>query len=150
MDPNDDKKVKCKHCVQVEDPSDGSKLKCKHCLAVNRMKHHPLRIPCKDVVVCDKFPAELATQMQVALDNIKKSNARRAGTRLELAGMGRSPFAPLSSCSSSAVASPSIISPFFLPSTIQGVQSTLGSLNEKNRKDGYMVVWRFWYHVNLI
>jgi hypothetical protein len=83
---------------------------------IKRMKHHLARIPCKDVPVCDKCPIEVTTQMQVALDNIKESNARRARMKLEVAGMGRSPMPPPSSCSSSVVASPSITSSF-LPSS---------------------------------
>lgn len=84
---------------------------------INRLKQHLARIQCKDVIVCDGFPAEVTAHMQVALDNIKESNAEKARMRLEVAGMGRSAMAPPSSCSSNTAASSSITSRLsFLPS----------------------------------
>jgi hypothetical protein len=78
---------------------DDKQCKCKYYLAVmfwgiNMPKHHLARIHCKDVVVCNGFPAKSHNQMQVALDNIKESNVKRARVMLEVARMGRSLMAP--------------------------------------------------------
>jgi hypothetical protein len=136
VNPNDDHQVKCKYCPTTMFGG------------INRLKHHLARVVCKDVIVCDGFPAEFTTQMQFALETSKNSNAKRARMKFEIAGMGRSPMAPLGSCSSSAP-SPSITSPFFLPCTTPGSQPTLESFNKKKRKEADMAVRRFWYHDNL-
>jgi hypothetical protein len=65
---------------------------------------------------------------------------------LEVVRIGGSPVSPPNSFSSSVFASLSIASPFFLPHTTLGFQSTLDSLNEKKRKEVDLVVRRFLYH----
>jgi hypothetical protein len=141
------------HCVRVV-PDDDHQVKCKYCPTtmyggINRLKHHLARVVCKNVIVCDGCPAEVTAEMEVALQVIKDQNTKRARTKFEVGGMGRSQMAPPVSCSSNAGASPSISSPFFLPRTTPGSQPTLDSYNEKRRKEADMAVRRFWYHDSL-
>ena len=86
------------HCVQVI-PNDDHHVKCNYCFTtmyggINRLKHHLARVVCKDVVVCDRCPPEITTQMIASLHAIKEQNAKSARMKCEVSETGRSQMAP--------------------------------------------------------
>ena len=71
-----------KSCVQVN-LDDEHKVICNFCSThmsegINRLKYHLARVACKEVVVCDKCPDEVTTEMASALDSIREQSEKRA------------------------------------------------------------------------
>ena len=62
---------------------------------IDGLKYHLARILCKDVVVCDKCPDEVTTEMVVALDAIREQTEKRARHKFEASMIGRSSMGPL-------------------------------------------------------
>ena len=122
---------------------------------INRLKYHLARIVCKDVVVCDKCPDEVTTEMVAALDAIREQTEKRARYKFETSMIGRFSMGlpdatPSTRGSTFAIAAKrSVTSSFFLPRTTPRSQPSLESFNEKKRKEADMVVRRFWYHNSL-
>jgi hypothetical protein len=111
------------HCVRVV-PDDEIQVKCRYRPTtmyggINMMKHHLARVVCKNATICDGCLVEVRAEMQVSLQVIKDQNTKRARTKFEVRGIGRSQMAPPVSWSSNVGVSPSISSPFFLPQHLQ-------------------------------
>jgi hypothetical protein len=125
------------HCVKVV-PNDDHQVKSKYYPttmygAINKLKQHLARVVCKNVTICDGCPVKVTIEMQTSFQVIKGQITKRARTKFEVGGMGRSQMAPPVSFSS----------PFFLPRIALGSQPTLNSYNEKKRKEENMAVMRF-------
>jgi hypothetical protein len=116
---------------------------------INKLKHHLARVVCKNAIVFYGCLAEVTVEMEVSLQVIKDRNTKRARTKFEVGGMGRSQMTPPISFSSNARPSPSISSPFSLPCTDPRSQPNLDGYNKNKRKEGDMEVRRFWYHDRL-